>query len=54
MSLYLNKKEVAEKIGVSVPTVERYMRKGMPYYKVNGFLVRFKLDEVMNWIEKGE
>lgn len=54
MKAYLDKKQIAQELGVSLITIQRWMRKGMPYYKVNGYLVRFKLDEVMQWIEKGE
>ena len=50
--MYLNKKQVAEKFGISIPTVDNYMRKGMPFYKIGaGKLVRFNPDEVEKWMK---
>ena len=53
--MFLDKKQVAEKFGISVATVNNYMRDGMPYYKIGaGKLVRFKAEEVEKWIvERG-
>jgi excisionase family DNA binding protein len=52
--MYLSKKQVAEKFGISVSTVNNYMRQGMPFYKVGKKLVRFIYEEVEKWIaEKG-
>ena len=49
----IKKKQVAERFGISVSTVNNYMREGMPYYKIGaGKLVRFKLDEVEKWIKE--
>ena len=51
---FLKKKQVAEKFGISVSTVNNYMRQGMPFYKVGKKLVRFIYEEVEKWIaEKG-
>ena len=51
---FLKKKQVAEKFGISVSTVNNYMRQGMPFYKVGKKLVRFVYEEVEKWIaEKG-
>ena len=50
--MYLSKKQVAEKFGISVSTVNNYMRQGMPFYKVGGKLVRFITDEVEIWVKQ--
>lgn len=48
----LSKKELAKELSISIPTIDRYMKQGMPYHKVGKRLVRFYLKEVMEWIEK--
>jgi excisionase family DNA binding protein len=51
---YFSKKDVAKEFGISESTVNNYMRKGMPFYKIGGKLVRFDCTEVEKWIkEKG-
>ena len=53
----LEKKDVAEYLKVSVPTVERFMRDGLPFHKVGKRFVRFYQEEVDKWIienNKGE
>ena len=50
IKMYLSKKQVAEKFGISVSTVNNYMRQGMPFYKVGKKLVRFIYEEVEKWI----
>ena len=50
--MYLTKKQIAEKIGVSVATINNYMKAGLPYYKIGTRIVRFKLDEVEKWIKE--
>ena len=51
--MYLDKKQVAEKFGISISTVNNYMREGMPFYKIGaGKLVRFDYDEVLKWIKE--
>ena len=49
----LDKKELAKELKVSVITIERYMRKGMPYIKTPTERVRFELEKVIAWL-KGE
>lgn len=46
----LTKTELAEALKISMMSVNRHMKKGMPYYKV-GELVRFDLDEVLDWFK---
>ena len=53
--MFLKKKEVAERFGISVSSVNNYMRQGMPYYKIGVKLIRFNQEEVENWLkEKGK
>ena len=53
--MFLKKKEVAERYGISVSSVNNYMRQGMPYYKIGSKLVRFDIKDVEKWLrEKGK
>jgi len=45
------KKEIAEILKLSIPTIDRLMKQGMPYFKI-GRSVRFKDEEVLEWIHK--
>ena len=47
--MYLTKKQLAEKLNVSIPTIDRNMKKGMTFYKV-GKSVRFQLEESERWL----
>lgn len=50
----LKKTELAEKLNISVPMVDKLMREGMPRIKI-GKSVRFDYEEVVRWLkEKGE
>ena len=48
--MYLDKKGIAEKFGISVSSVNNYMRQGMPYYKIGSKLVRFSSEDVEKWL----
>ena len=50
--MYLNKKGIAEKFGISVSSVNNYMRQGMPYYKIGSKLVRFNPEDVEKWLKE--
>ena len=50
--MFLKKKEVAERFGVSVSSVNNYMRQGMPYYKIGSKLVRFNPEDVEKWLKE--
>ena len=53
--MFLKKKEVAERFGISVSSVNNYKRQGMPYYKIGSKLVRFDIKDVEKWLrEKGK
>ena len=46
----LNKKDIAKEMNVSLITIERWMRKGMPYFKTPTGRVRFILEDVDKWL----
>ena len=50
--MFLKKKEVAERYGISVSSVNNYMRQGMPYYKIGSKLVRFSPEDVEKWLKE--
>ena len=53
--MYIDKKQIAERFGISVSTVNNYMREGMPFYKIGaGKLVRFNAEEVEKWIKENK
>jgi phage terminase Nu1 subunit (DNA packaging protein) len=53
--MFLKKKEVAERFGISISSVNNYMRQGMPYYKIGSKLVRLDIKDVEKWLrEKGK
>jgi excisionase family DNA binding protein len=48
----LTKKEVAEKLGVSEKTIQRWMKERLiPYSKLNG-IVRFDEKKIDMWVER--
>ena len=52
----LTKKELASILKVTIPTIDRYMKAGMPYLKMLNGSVRFEIEEVKKWAyaKKGE
>lgn len=50
---YLNEKEVAAITGRAISTLrnERFMRKGLPYYKVGGRSIRYRSQDVIAYME---
>ena len=50
--MFLKKKEVAERFGISFSSVNNYMRQGMPYYRIGSKLVRFDPEEVEKWLKE--
>lgn len=47
----LTKSDLAKALKVSRPTVNNYLKKGMPHYKVSR-AVRFDFEEVKKWIKE--
>lgn len=50
--MFLKKKEVADRFGISISSVNNYMRQGMPYYRIGSKLVRFDLEDVEKWLKE--
>lgn len=50
--VWMTRIEVAEELGVSVRTVERWTREGMPAARWSSRLYRYRLPEVMAWLER--
>ena len=50
--MFLKKKEVAERFGISVSSVNNYIIQGMPYYKIGSKLVRFNPEDVEKWLKE--
>jgi len=49
---FLTMKEVANLMGLDRSTIYNWKRKGLlPYYKIGKRAVRFKLAEVLQWLE---
>ena len=47
----LTKKELAEKVKVSLPTIDKWKSKGMPYVKI-GKNIRFDWEDVKKWLKE--
>ncbi len=46
----LTKKELAEELKISIPTIDRQLKLGMPHVKI-GKAIRFELEEVIKWLK---
>ena len=54
MDTYLTVREVAELVKLSVQTIRRYtMNKEIPFHKINR-MVRYKKNEIEQWVEQRE
>jgi Phage DNA packaging protein Nu1. len=47
----LTKKELAKELKISIPTVDRQLKMGMPHIKI-GKVIRFELNEVVKWLKE--
>ncbi|MCS6795728.1 MAG: helix-turn-helix domain-containing protein [Raineya sp.] len=47
----VGRKELAQRLGITLPTIHALMRKGLPYYKV-GRRTLFKLSQALEFLEK--
>jgi excisionase family DNA binding protein len=47
----LTKQELCEWLKISLPTVDRLMKQGMPHLKI-GKAVRFEQEDVKKWLEE--
>ena len=48
----LTKAQVADYLGKSVPTIDRYMREGMPFRKVDGGHPEFYKPDIDRWLNE--
>lgn len=48
----LSKKQLSERLQVSVTTIDRWRKQGLPYKRAGVKLVRFDLSEVNEWLEQ--
>ena len=46
----LTKEELADYLRISIRTIDRLMKEGMPYLKIRG-TVRFEKKKVFSWLE---
>ncbi len=46
----LTKKELAKKLSVSLPMIDKWRSQGMPFLKI-GKSVRFKWEDVEKWLD---
>lgn len=52
----LKKKELAELVGVSIQTIEKWMKLGLPYFQIDNVII-YNVVEIMAWLKnfkKGE
>lgn len=47
---FINKKELAEKLNISVVTIDRLRKTGLPFHKLGGKIV-FVYEDVAEWIK---
>jgi predicted DNA-binding transcriptional regulator AlpA len=48
----MNKAQVAEYLDKSTATIDRYMREGMPYRKIDGGYPEFYKSEIDRWVNE--
>ena len=50
---YLSVKQLSEYMGISVHTIYLWIQlKKIPYYKINGKIVKFNLPEIEEWLKE--
>ena len=50
--MLLTRLELAKILKVSLRTVDKLKAEGMPHLKITDSIIRFNLDEVLNWLRK--
>lgn len=51
----LTMEEMKDKFKVSIPTIYKWMKNGLPYIRIKGKvrgIVRFDVQEVMEWVDQ--
>jgi len=49
---FINKRQLSDLLKISVVTIDRQRKKGLPFHKLGGKVV-FIYDEVAEWIKNG-
>jgi len=50
---YLSVKELSQYVGISIHTIYLWIQlKKIPYYKINGKIVKFNLPEIEEWLKE--
>lgn len=50
---YLSAKELSQYVGISIHTIYLWIQlKKIPYYKINGKIVKFSLSEIEQWLKE--
>ncbi len=53
MDKFYKVKELSEILSIPKSTIYRWVSEGsIPYYKVNGYIIRFKAKEIEKWMER--
>jgi len=50
---FINKKELAKKLDISIVTIDRLRKKGLPFHKLGAKIV-FDYEEVTKWIKESK
>lgn len=50
----ITRKELAKQLNLTERTIDRYREKGMPFHAFPTGTIRFKLEEVMDWLKGNE
>jgi excisionase family DNA binding protein len=48
--MMITERELAERLKVHIQTVRNMRKRGLPFYRVGGWLIRYKVDEVDAWL----
>ena len=52
MDNYISRKDVAKLFNVTERTIDRWRQQGLNSYIIGGKLVRFKKEDVENWVKE--
>ena len=52
METLLTKVELSQAMGVSIFTIRRWEKNGMPYFDLGYFMKRYDLEQVTKWYKK--
>lgn len=53
MDKFYSVKELVSLLSIPKSTIYRWVREGsIPYYKINGYIIRFKEKEITKWLDR--